>query len=162
MSLVLLLLFELFLCQSLLQELSHSFLFHIHWLFTIIAADGFACDIMWYWVAIWIQFISISIDVVLLCLWSELLLAFRLRLFKVCCCVNTCAVIRNQTAVIILDYGYTVRLATLLRICDHFYRPCWLFILFRIQALLLKKSLISSELAKDQILICVSLILLDE
>ena len=85
MSLVLLLLLKLFLCQSLFQELSHSLLFHIHRLISIIATDRFARDILRHWVPVRIQLISISIDVVLLCLRSELLLAFRLSLFKVCC-----------------------------------------------------------------------------
>ena len=85
MSLVLLLLLKLFLRQSLFQELAHGLLFHIHRLISIIATDRFARDILRHWVPVRIQLISISIDVVLLCLRSELLLAFRLSLFKVCC-----------------------------------------------------------------------------
>ena len=161
MSLVLLLLLELFLSQCLLQELSNSFLFHIHGLISI-TTYRFARYIMRYWVPIRIKLISISIDVVLLCLWSELLLALRLRLFKVCCCIDSWTIIWNQTAVVILDYSDTIRLTALLWIRNHLNRPCRLFILFRIQALLLKKTLISRELAKNQILICVPLILLDE
>ena len=84
MSLVLLLLLELFLSQSLLQELSNSFLLHIHGLISI-TTDRFARYIMRYWVPIRIKLISISIDVVLLCLRSELLLALGLSLFKVRC-----------------------------------------------------------------------------
>ena len=66
MTLVLLLLLKLFLRQSLLQELSHSFLLHIHRLISVIAADRFACNIMRNWVPVRIQLVSISIDVVLL------------------------------------------------------------------------------------------------
>ena len=65
MSLVLLLLLELLLSQSLLQDLSHSFLLHIHGLLSVIA-DGLTRDVVCYRVPIRIQFISISIDVVLL------------------------------------------------------------------------------------------------
>ena len=85
MSLVLLLLLELFLCQSLFQELSHGLLFHIHRLISSIAANRLARDILRHWVPVRIQLISISIDVVLLGLRSKLLLALRLSLFKVCC-----------------------------------------------------------------------------
>ena len=90
------------------------------------------------------------------------MLAFWLRLFEVCSCIDACAIVRNQTAVVILDYGYAVRLSTLLRICDHFYRPCRLFILLRIQALLLEETFVSSKLAENKILIRVPLILLNE
>ena len=67
MSLVLLLLLELFLSQSLLQELSNSFLLNIHRLISI-TTDRFARYIIRYWVPVRIKLISISIDVVLLCL----------------------------------------------------------------------------------------------
>ena len=92
------------------------------------------------------------------------MLALGLRLFKVD--GDAFTIVCNENAIFVLDDCNTVRLATLLWVLNYLYRASGsLFVSVGptrfAQALLVKKPLVSSELAKDQVLICISLILFD-
>jgi len=157
-----LLLFHFLLRQSLFKELSDSFLFD---------TDGFIAswrlirDFSRHWISVWNQFSSISIDIVFLSLRAEFLLAFWLWLFEVY--GGSFTVICDEDAIFILNDSDAVWLATLLWILDYLDRACWCLLVsigsaWLTQSLLVQKSLVSCEFAKDQVLISVSLILLNQ
>ena len=146
---MLLLLFKLLLGKGLLEELPNSFLFD---------TDGFVsswwldCCFIGHGVRIRYEFPSISIDVILLCLWAEFLLALRLWLFQIGWL--SLAVVGDKNAILVLYDGDAIRLSTLLRVLNYLNRSCrgllvcinssWLT-----QTLLVEKALISCELAED-------------
>ena len=66
---------HLFLCQCLLQELSHSLLLDVDW---SISSCRFLCSFYRHGISLWIEFILVAIDVVFLCLRTEFLLALGL------------------------------------------------------------------------------------
>ena len=115
----------------------------------------------------WIQLVSIAIYAVLLGLGSELLLAFRLGRFQISSdCCDALAILLLQYSIFILNYGNAIGLSTLFGILDDLDGACRVLILICppgfTQTLLLLQSFVSCKLAKNQILIRISLVLLDE
>ncbi len=159
---VLLLLFHLFLCQRLFQELSHSLLLDVNWSIT---SCSFLCSLNGHGICLGIQFVFVSVDTILMSLRPEFLFTFRLCCFKISCRVNTLAVIWNQAPIIVLDDRDAIRLSSFDWVLNYLNRPCALLVLIAAclwQSLLFKQSFVSGKFAKDQVLVRISFIFLNQ